>query len=357
LEVEWDRCVNRTEQIIFKRGIVGIYSLIIAINVGGWLWAWAAFHRYPVLLGTALLAYAFGLRHAVDADHIAAIDNVTRKLMQQGKRPLGVGVYFSFGHSTVVFLLSIAVAFTSVTFRSRFTAFVNVGGVWGTCISAGFLLVIAAANCFILVSTYRTFLIVKGGGVYLGEDLHHLFAKPGLFGRLFRWIFRLIDHSWQMYLVGFLFGLGFDTATEVAVLGIAAKEAATGLSVWSILVYPTLFTAGMALVDTTDGIVMIGAYHWALVNPLRKIYYNLTVTLVSVVVAVIIGSVEVLGLLRGKLRLRGKLWNAVAGMNNHFGMLGFAIIAVFVLAWIGSLAIYRMSQFDKLQTRKADPIG
>ena len=279
-----------------KSRVVSMYMLLIGVNAGAWLWALIAFHNYPVLLGTALLAYTFGLRHAVDADHIAAIDNVTRKLMQEGKRPVAVGFFFSLGHSTIVFGLSVAIAVTSVMLKNRFDSFEAIGGIIGTSVSAFFLLAIAIANIFILVSVYRTFQHVKSGGQFVDEDLNLTLAKRGFFGRIFRNLFRLIEHSWQMYPVGFLFGLGFDTATEVGLLGISATEATKGLPIWSILVFPTLFTAGMALVDSTDSILMLGAYGWAFVKPIRKLYYNLTITLVSILVALLIGGIEVLGL-------------------------------------------------------------
>ena len=198
-----------------KSRIVSLYALLIGFNVGAWIWALIAFHNHPVLLGTAFLAYTFGLRHAVDADHIAAIDNVTRKLMQQGKRPVGVGFFFSLGHSTIVFGLSVVIALTSAAIKNRFGSFESIGGIIGTSISAFFLLTIAIANIIILISVYRTFQHVKGGGQFVDEDLNLILAKRGFFGRIFRNLFRLIEHSWQMYPVGFLFGLGFDTATEV----------------------------------------------------------------------------------------------------------------------------------------------
>ena len=197
------------------RGRIGLlYAGLIAGNVVTWLWALMAFHAFPLLLGTALLAYTFGLRHAVDADHIAAIDNVTRKLMQEGKRPVGVGLFFSLGHSTIVVGLSVAIALTSVALKDHFSALANLGGIIGTGISAFFLLAIAAANVVILVAVYRTFRAVKNGGAYHEEDLNLLLAKRGFFGRIFRNLFRLIAHSWQMYFVGFLFGLGFHLPME-----------------------------------------------------------------------------------------------------------------------------------------------
>jgi high-affinity nickel-transport protein len=336
--------------------VIAMYALLVGINAGAWLWALIAFHSYPVLLGTALLAYVFGLRHAVDADHIAAIDNVTRKLMQQGRRPVGVGFFFSLGHSTVVFGLSVVIALTSVAIKDRFNSFQAIGGIIGTGVSAFFLLAIAAANLLILISVYQTFQHVKRGGKFDDEDLNLTLAKRGFFGRIFRNLFRLIEHSWQMYPVGFLFGLGFDTATEVGLLGISATEATRGLPVWSILVFPTLFTAGMALIDTTDSILMLGAYGWAFVKPIRKLYYNLTITLVSVLVALLVGGIEALGLIGDQLKIHGVVWDTIGTLNNNFGMVGFAIIGVFALSWIVSILIYRLNGYDaiKVNTSQAD---
>ncbi len=330
---------------------MALYGLLAAINAGAWIWALIVFRGHPVLLGTALLAYTFGLRHAVDADHIAAIDNVTRKLIQQGKRPVGVGFFFSLGHSTIVFGLSVAIAVASVALKDRFDAFESIGGIIGTSVSAFFLLAIAIANIMILISVYRTFQHVKKGGRYVDEDLNLILARRGFFGRIFRGLFRLIDHSWQMYLVGFLFGLGFDTATEVGVLGISAVEATKGLSIWSILVFPTLFTAGMALVDSTDNILMLGAYGWALVKPIRKLYYNMTITLVSIVVALVIGGIEALGLIGDELKMQGTFWSAIGSLNENFNTIGFVVVGVFVFSWVASVVIYRLNKYDEIEVR------
>jgi high-affinity nickel-transport protein len=288
----FDDCADRL------RPKVSLLLIVLAgANLAAWAWAFAAFRGSPLLIGTALLAYGFGLRHAVDADHIAAIDNVTRKLMAEGKRPIGVGFFFSLGHSTVVVLASVAIAVTAHTLRDRFPELVEAGGVVGTSVSALFLLVIAAVNLVILAGIWRLLCRVRRGERYGAEELDGLLAQRGLFGRVFRGLFRLISRSWQMYPLGFLFGLGFDTATEIGLLGIAAAEATRGLSVASILIFPVLFTAGMSLVDTGDGIVMMGAYRWALVNPIRKLYYNLAITSLSVAVAVVVGGIEALGLI------------------------------------------------------------
>jgi high-affinity nickel-transport protein len=332
--------------------VAGVYVVLIAANVAAWVWALATFRHYPVLLGTALLAYSFGLRHAVDADHIAAIDNVTRKLMQDGKRPVGVGFFFSLGHSTIVVLASVAIAATATAFKDRFDAFQNIGGVIGTLVSALFLLAIAAMNVVILTTVYRTFRRVKAGAPYVDEDLNMLLAGRGLLARLLRPMFRLIRKSWHMYPLGFLFGLGFDTATEVGLLGISATQAAQGMSIWSILVFPALFTAGMSLVDTTDSILMLGAYGWAFVKPIRKLYYNLTITFVSVVVAVVVGGIEALGLAAGQFGLAGPFWQAVTALNDHFGMIGYLIIAIFVVSWIAAAVIYRVRGYDQLEVER-----
>ncbi len=329
--------------------VAAVYTILLAANLGAWGWALIAFHDHPVLLGTALLAYGFGLRHAVDADHIAAIDNVTRKLMQDGRRPVAVGFFFSLGHSSIVVLASVAVAATATAFKDRFDAFKDVGGVIGTLVSALFLLLIAAMNFAILLSVYRTFRRVKAGAPYVEEDLDLLLAGGGLLTRLFRPLFGLIRRSWHMYPLGFLFGLGFDTATEVALLGLSAHQASEGLSIWSILVFPALFTAGMSLVDTTDGILMLGAYGWAYLKPIRKLYYNMTITFVSVVVAVLIGGIEALGLAADQLGLAGTFWDAVGALNDNFGTIGYLIIAVFAVSWIVSIALYRLRGYDRLE--------
>ena len=337
-----------------KGRVFSMYALLIAANTGAWIWALIAFHNYPILLGTALLAYTFGLRHAVDADHIAAIDNVTRKLMQQGKRPVAVGFFFSLGHSTIVVGLSVAIALTSVAIKNRFNSFEAIGGIIGTSISAFFLLAIAVANIIVLKSVFHTFQRVKHGGRFVDEDLDLILAQRGFFGRIFRNLFRLIEHGWQMYPIGLLFGLGFDTATEVGLLGISATEATKGLPIWSILVFPVLFTAGMALVDSTDSILMLGAYGWAFVKPIRKLYYNMTITFVSVVVALLIGGIEVLGLIGGQFKVHGAIWDIIGYLNNNFGVIGLVIIGVFAGSWIISLLIYRMNRYDEIEVN-TDP--
>ena len=329
--------------------VIGIYGILFTFNAAAWLWAIVAFRHYPLLLGTALLAYSFGLRHAVDADHIAAIDNVTRKLMQEGKRPVGIGFMFSLGHSTVVVLGSAAIAATALALQHRMDGARVAGGVIGTLVSALFLFGIAAVNIVVLTSIYRAFVRVRNGARYIDEDFDMLLASRGFLSRLFRPMFALIRRSWHMYPLGVLFGLGFDTATEIGLLGISAAEASKGLPLWSIMVFPALFAAGMSLIDTTDNILMLGAYGWAFIKPVRKLYYNMTITFVSVVVALVVGGIEALGLLAGQFHWNGLFWGTVLKLNGNLGALGYFIIGIFALSWIFSIAIYKWRRFDELE--------
>jgi high-affinity nickel-transport protein len=337
------------------RKIITIGTLLVAANVAAWAWALLAFHDHPLLLGTAVLAYSFGLRHAVDADHIAAIDNVTRKLMQEGKRPLTTGLFFSLGHSTVVILATIGVVLTAAAFRDQLESFHTVGSMVGTSVAAVFLLIIAAINVVILLNVYRAFRRVKQDGAVVPEDLDLMLAKGGLLARMFHRLFRMIRQSWHMYPLGFLFGLGFDTATEIGLLGIAASEATSGLPIWSILVFPALFTAGMTLVDTANSVLMTGAYGWAFENPIRKLYYNLTITFISVVVAVVVGGALALGLIAEKFHLEGGFWDAVEHIN-EIGILGFVILGIFIVSWLVSTLLYRIKGYNRLEaTPHAEP--
>ena len=332
--------------------LVAVYALLACLNVGAWLWAFVAFGDNPTMLGVALVVYGLGLRHAVDADHIAAIDNVTRKLMQDRRRPVAVGFFFALGHSTVVVAAAAAVA-VAATLLGTFDTIKSVGGVIGTGVSALFLLAIAAMNLLIFGSLYRSYRRVRSGGSYVEEDFDLLLNDRGLLARLFRPLFRMVSRSWHMFPLGFLFGLGFDTATEVATFGVSAAQAAKGVPVVAIMVFPVLFAAGMSLVDTTDGVMMLGAYDWALVKPMRKLYYNMTITLVSVIAAMLIGGIEALGLIGDQLDLKGAFWDGVGSLNDNFNALGFAIIGLFVVAWVVSYAIYKVKRLDEVEVRTA----
>jgi high-affinity nickel-transport protein len=330
-----------------RASITSICAVLLFINVGAWVWAIFAFRIHRVLLGTALLAYGLGLRHAVDADHIAAIDNVTRKLMQEGRRPVAVGFFFAMGHSTVVTLAAASIAITSAALH--FDQARSVGGLISTSVSAVFLFAIAAMNLQIFFSACNTFRHVQQGGEFVDGDFDLLLNRRGFAARLFRPMFKLIGKSWHMFPLGFLFGLGFDTATEVALLGVSATEVAKGVPIWSIMVFPALFAAGMSLIDTTDGILMLGAYDWAYVKPIRKLFYNMIITLVSVVIAALIGGIEALGLMMQQMQLSGPFWQFVASLNDNFNNLGFIIISIFILMWTTSIVIYRYKDYDKLE--------
>jgi high-affinity nickel-transport protein len=332
-----------------KAKIAITYAVLITANVAAWTWALIAFVDRPILLGTAFLAYMFGARHAFDADHIAAIDNVVRKLMQDGKSPYSVGFFFSLGHSTIVVIAFIVIAATAAAMQSRLDAFYNIGGVIGTTVSALFLLIIGIANFVILKGIWLAFARARRGEKIIDEDLDALLAGRGLIARIFRPVFSVASRSWHMYPIGFLFGLGFDTATEIGLLGISATQAVQGTSFWTILVFPALFTAGMSIMDTTDSMLMTGTYGWAFVNPTRKLWYNLTITAASVVVAFFIGGVEALGLIGDKLGLEGGFWGAVRGLNGNLANVGFAVVGIFIASWIVSALVYRAKGFDNLQ--------
>ena len=327
---------------------------LIGANLLAWAWAWMAFGDRPVVLGTALLAWVFGLRHAVDADHIAAIDAVTRAQMQRdggARSAIHVGLYFSLGHSTVVLLAALGVAGAAGAMQDQFGDIKAVIGPIGGAVSALFLLLIAGVNIVILRGVWRNFRAVRAGGAMAPDDLNTLLAGTGPLARLLRPVLRRVTKSWHMYPLGFLFGLGFDTATEIGLLGIAASQGAHGLSSWQILIFPALFTAGMALVDTADNVMMVRAYGWAFVHPLRKLWYNLTVTAASVLVALLIGGIEALGLLGAFFQLDGWVWRTVAGLNENLAGFGILVIGTFAACWAISAMIYRWKDFGTAAER------
>ncbi|MCX9053216.1 HoxN/HupN/NixA family nickel/cobalt transporter, partial [Citrobacter portucalensis] len=299
--------MNALFSLLKKRpNILLLMVLLIGANIVAWLWAFTEFSNNTSLLALSLIAWCYGLRHAVDADHIAAIDSATRKLMQQKKRALTTGAWFSLGHSTIVVLASIGIALTTSVFKQHMAWFQNVGGLIGTTVSAVFLLILATINLIIFCQVWKAFRHLKRTGTYDGttEDI----TVSGPLNWLFRSAFRLVGKDWHMYFVGFLFGLGFDTATEISLLGISASSASSGMSIWSILVFPALFTCGMALIDCLDSILMVEAYGWAFNKPQRKLYYNMTITGTSVIVALFIGGLEALGLLSDAFSLQGGVW-------------------------------------------------
>lgn len=326
--------------------IILLVTLLVGANVVAWLWAFTAFSINTSLLALCLIAWCYGLRHAVDADHIAAIDSATRKLIQQKKRALTTGAWFSLGHSTIVVLASIGIALTTSAFKQHMLWLQNVGGVIGTAVSAAFLLILATINLIIFCQVWKAFRHLKKTGIYAGSTEDVTVAGP--LSWIFRPAFRLVGKDWHMYFVGFLFGLGFDTATEISLLGISASSASSGMSIWSILIFPALFTCGMALIDCLDSILMVEAYGWAFNKPQRKLYYNMTITGTSVIVAVFIGGLEALGLLSEVCSLQGGLWDTVGRLSEHMGNVGFVIIGVFITCWIISALNYRWKKYDGL---------
>jgi len=340
--------VYRQSSSDVRRRVISLYSLLVGYNLLTWALTFLVFRSRPDLLALALTAYTFGLRHAFDADHISAIDNVTRKLMQEKQRPVGVGLFFSLGHSTIVVVLTALIALAAVAV-SNFDQLKFIGGLIGTSVSALFLLIIAAINIVILVDVWRTFREVKVGREYNEFTLDETLNKRGLMGRFFRPLLKMTDRSWKMYPIGVLFGLGFDTATEVGLLGIAAFSAGHGVPIIAILLFPALFTAGMTLLDTTDSILMLGAYGWAFVKPIRKLYYNLNITLISVIVAVAVGGLEALSILITELNLSGPPWDQINLLNGQFGLLGGVIVGLFLLSWLVSTIIYRVKRYDEIE--------
>src|SRR5436305_2043404 len=337
--------------------IIGIYTFLILANLVIWALALLVFSQSIFLLGLAVTAYTFGLRHAVDADHISAIDNVTRKLMQEKKRPVAVGFFFSLGHSTIVVSLSIFIALTAAAVRN-FNNLSAIGGLIGTSVSAFFLFAIALINILVLWEIFQTFQKVKRGEEYNEQTLEEFLNQRGLMARFFRPLLRMTDKSWKMYPIGVLFGLGFDTATEVGILSISAVLATRGLPIWSILLFPALFTVGMCLLDTTDSILMLGAYGWAFVKPVRKLYYNLNITLVSVLVALVVGVIEALSVISSQLKLSGGFWDFLGNLSNNFGAVGYIIIGIFVVSWLVSTIIYKVRRYDEIEVKAAPkPMG
>jgi len=339
-------------------------AVIIALNVVGWLMLAAAVGGHYQLsktavfgFGTGTLAYTLGMRHAFDADHIAAIDNTTRKLVNDGKRPLSVGFFFSLGHSTIVFVMALLLNFgirvLDEQVKNDNSGLHNVTGIIGTTVSGTFLYIIAILNVIILVGILRVFREMRSGQ-YSDEQLEEQLNKRGLMNRFFGPIARRADTPWKMYPVGVLFGLGFDTATEVALLVLAGTAVVSGLPFYAILSLPILFAAGMCLFDTADGCFMNFAYDWAFAKPVRKVYYNITITGLSVFVAVFIGTIEILGLIGSEYSLAGGFWTF---MNNfNINTAGFVIVGMFVLTWIVALAIWRFGRVEqKWEARTAVP--
>jgi high-affinity nickel-transport protein len=340
----------------------GMTATVIALNVAGWgLMAAAMRSHYHITkteifgVGTGILAYTLGMRHAFDADHIAAIDNTTRKLVSEGKRPLSVGFFFSLGHSSVVFVLALLLNFgfraVGSEVRDSGSTLHSVTGIVGTMVSGTFLFLIAGLNVAVLVSIARVFRQMRLGS-YSDEELEEQLAKRGLMNRFLGPLSRRVDTPWKMYPVGLLFGLGFDTATEIALLVLAGSAVVSGLPFYAVLSLPLLFAAGMSLFDTADGCFMNFAYDWAFARPVRKVYYNMTITGLSVFVAFFVGAVEVLGLIAQQTHLSGGFWGFMQDFNINTA--GFVIVGMFVLTWLVALAIWHFGRIEQKWEAAAD---
>lgn len=324
-----------------KARITALLGALIIFNIVLWVYAYVSFEANAKFLALCLMAYGFGLRHAVDADHIAAIDNTTRKFVQQDKQPVSIGFFFSLGHSTIVILLSLGVAAGAAYIQTHMSGFQNIGGIIGTTISALFLFILGIINLLIFIDTFKKFQHYKNKGQQESEDIEKILEQQGFLDKIFKPMFKLVSKPWHMYVVGFLFGLGFDTATEVALLGISATQAAQGVSVWAVMLFPLLFMAGMLLVDTLDGMLMLKVYRYAFINPLKKLYYNMVITFVSFVIAFFIGGIEALSVLSDNLHVADSLfWNVINALNNGLDDMGFYIIGFFALTWLLSMLVY-----------------
>ena len=311
--------------------------------MAGWALFFHYAQRYAPLAGAGLTASLFGLRHAFDADHIAAIDNTTRKMLAQGRRPMGIGFFFSLGHASVVFALVAALSLATRAADTRIPAFQHYGGYVSAGVSGTFLWIIGILNLVVLLDVLRIFREMRDGE-YDRERLENRLLERGMMSRFFGRFFRLIDASWKMYPLGLLFGLGFDTATEVGLLALAAGVATDTVPLAGIVSLPILFAAGMGMMDTLDGAFMTGAYGWAFSNPVRKVYYNITVTSLSIVVALAIGTVELLQVLSARLELSGGFWDWLNRLD--FETLGYFVVALFLVMWAGSVSIWKLRRIE-----------
>ncbi|MBB6729872.1 HoxN/HupN/NixA family nickel/cobalt transporter [Cohnella zeiphila] len=319
-------------------------AAVLALHLAGIGLLLLSLKESPALLGLGILAYTLGLRHAFDADHIAAIDNTVRKLLQQNKNPTGVGFYFSLGHSTVVCCMAVAVALAARWAGARLPQFRDIGGVIGASVSGFFLVLMGALNLAILLQIYQVFRKMRSGS-YRNDQLERMLESRGLLARLLNPLFRLVGQSWHVYPIGLLFGLGFDTASEVALMALSAGTGGNELPVSGILALPLLFASGMSLMDTADGVFMTTAYRWAFRTPLRKAYYNMTVTGLSVVAALFIGSIELAQVLTSKLGMDGSFSQWVQALN--LADVGYMTVALFAVSWAVSYGIWKLMKIEE----------
>ena len=339
--------------------LAGFAGGVTLLHLAGWGLLLTYGVGHPAFLGLGGLAYTFGLRHAFDADHISAIDNTTRKLLQHGRKPVGVGFFFSIGHSTVVLLIAIALGLAAKTIVQGVVGdngqLRSIGGAVGTLVSGGFLVLIGILNLVILLEIVRVYRRMRRGD-FDRAGLENELIAGGIMTRIFGRLFRVIEHSWQMYPIGFLFGLGFDTASEVAFLAVSAGAAAQGVPLVAILSLPLIFAAGMSLMDTMDGAFMSKAYEWAFASPIRKVFYNLTVTSLSVFVALFVGVAQLAQILVQVLGLHGGVFSAIARLN-LLGVAGYVIVAAFAITWGAAFVIYKVRRIDERWSSTVDKVA
>ncbi len=330
------------------RRLAGLGAAVVLLHLAGWgALVFVVGPRYPGLVGVGFVAYLLGVRHAFDADHISAIDNTTRKLLQQGGKPVGVGFFFSLGHSAVVLLLAMALSLATRPVSAQVmddgSLLRGFGGLVGALISSSFLYLIAALNLSVLIHLLRIFIAMRRHD-YDDGLLEAKLQPRGFLNRYLGRFSQMVSSSWHMAPVGFLFGFGFETASEIALLTLAAGAVSSGLPLDAVVSLPLIFAAGMTLMDTADGVLMSQAYGWALTNPIQKIYYNLIVTGLSVAAALLVGSIELLGTFQRHMGLSGWFWRAIADLE--LGSIGYAIVGLFVLTWLASLGLWKLGRIE-----------
>lgn len=350
LRIEGDGVTHMLKSIMQqKKSWGGYFAFIALLHIIGLIGLYSVAKTSPAFWGIGLLAYTLGMRHAFDVDHIAAIDNTVRKLVQQKRNPLGVGFYFSLGHSSVVFIMAIVTAFSVQWAERELPWLQRYGGVIGASVSGLFLVLIGVLNLIILISLYKMFLKSRGKSAD-DKEFEELLESRGFITRLIKPLFSFIGKSWHVYPLGFLFGLGFDTASEIALLAISAHAAKEAIPFIGVISLPLLFAAGMSLFDTADGMFMTKAYKWAFHTPVRKLYYNLTVTALAVIAALIIGVIELGQVLSEEFGMEGLFWTWLQDID--FGTLGYILVALFIVAWIISVAVWKGMKIEERWSAK-----
>lgn len=328
-----------------KRRFIYMAAFILTFHSAILIMLWRYAPTYPTLLALVLLAYGLGLRHSVDPDHIAAIDNTTRKLMQDGQKPVAVGFFFALGHSSIVVLMCILVTLSASFINQMLPTYKEIGALISASASCFFLLTIGLINLFVLIDTFKTWRRVVKGDMPEDKSLEDYLSQGGILSHILKPVLRMVNKSWSMFWVGLLFGLGFDTASEVALLGISGSTGVSSMPLAVILLIPLAFTAGMTLIDTLDGIFMLGAYGWAFLKPARKLYYNVTITFTSVLIALFIGGIEALQIISRHANVNGPIWDFANALQLENW--GFYIIGIFTFSWIGSMLIYRWRGWER----------